>query len=578
MSRGRRAVLGAICAGTLLLVPAPAAWAHAALLRTSPQASGTVNGSPARVALSFSEVIEPKFAIISVTDAGGHQQVSGSPYRLASDPSTLAVGVRHLPAGWYLVYWRVISADGHPVRGAFTFAVGPNPGPAPQFVIPSLSETAATPPLVAARWAAFISIMLALGLFCLRTVIARPAVSEAAGAARAVSLAFSIAVVAALIAIPVYTVMTTASFALRSAFDLSAIVPLVRSSALGRAFTDLELVVVLFAFAAAVSIRLDRAPGRPRSVAALLAWIGALLAAAAMLVVPGLAGHAAQTSPAALSLALDWVHLAAGSLWLGGLAGLLVFTTRLPSGRRRDLLAIVVPRFSRLAMLAVLALIASGVGSSLQHLPTLPSLWQTSYGQAILVKVALLSVALVLGAINFSRTVPRLVAARSRRDDALGDAAASLLRSTITGELVLVAGIVAAAMALSSLPPPAEALGQLGHVSAHVGPGRVVQTVQHGGYKLDISISPNRAASPSQFSVTITKDGKPVTGATVIAHFAMLDMEMGQQAYTLTENPPGTYSRSAPALVMAGHWGLSFDVEPTGAAPFTVILVDKAEG
>jgi copper transport protein len=102
--------------------------------------------------------------------------------------------------------------------------------------------------------------------------------------------------------------------------------------------------------------------------------------------------------------------------------------------------------------------------------------------------------------------------------------------------------------------------------------------VKHGGYDLDISITPNRAASPSQFSVTITRGGQPVTGAAVIAHFAMLDMEMGQQAYTLSESPPGTYTRSAPALVMAGHWGLSFDVEPTGAAAFTVILVDKAEG
>ena len=328
-----------------------------------------MNGSPTRVSLGFSEVVEPKFAIISVTDAAGHQQVSGSPYRLPTDPSTLAVPVDHLPAGWYLVYWRVISADGHPVRGAFTFAVGPNPGPAPQFVIPSLSETAATPSLVAARWAAFISVMLALGLFCLRTLIARPAVSEAAGAARAVSAALGIALAAALVAIPVYTVMTTASFALRSALDVTAIVPLVRSSSLGRSFTDLELVVALFAIAAAASIKLDRAPGRPRSVAALLALIGALLAAAAMLAVPGLAGHAAQTSPAALSLALDWVHLAAGSLWLGGLVGLLVFAIRLPAGRRRDLLAIVAPRFSRLAMLSVAALVASGVGASCSTCP-----------------------------------------------------------------------------------------------------------------------------------------------------------------------------------------------------------------
>jgi copper transport protein len=148
----------------------------------------------------------------------------------------------------------------------------------------------------------------------------------------------------------------------------------------------------------------------------------------------------------------------------------------------------------------------------------------------------------------------------------------------VTGEVLIVAGIVAAAMVLSSLPPPAKALGSLGAISAHVGPGAVNQTVHEGPYTVDIKIAPNRAAAPSDFSISIQRGGKPVTGATVIQRFDMLDMDMQQQAYTLTEGPPGTYSRTTPALVMVGHWGLSFQVEPKGAAPFTVIVEDKAEG
>jgi copper transport protein len=83
---------------------------------------------------------------------------------------------------------------------------------------------------------------------------------------------------------------------------------------------------------------------------------------------------------------------------------------------------------------------------------------------------------------------------------------------------------------------------------------------------------------PNRFEVTLTRGGKPVTGATVTAGFAMLDMEMGTQAYTLQESAPGVYGREAPALVMVGHWGLTFDVEPPGAAPFTVTILDKANG
>jgi hypothetical protein len=58
----------------------------------------------------------------------------------------------------------------------------------------------------------------------------------------------------------------------------------------------------------------------------------------------------------------------------------------------------------------------------------------------------------------------------------------------------------------------------------------------------------------------------------------MLDMEMGQQAYHLTETQPGVYTHAAPALVMVGHWGLEYDIEPQGRAPFDVVLVDHATG
>src|SRR5207237_7622108 len=103
-----------------------------------------------------------------------------------------------------------------------------------------------------------------------------------------------------------------------SAFDLGTVVPLARDSAFGRGYLDLELVLVLFAAAAAAAIWVDR-PERPqRSTAELLALVGAGAAAGAALLVPGLAGHAAQTSPRWLSLGLDWLHLAAGSIWIGG--------------------------------------------------------------------------------------------------------------------------------------------------------------------------------------------------------------------------------------------------------------------
>ena len=80
---------------------------------------------------------------------------------------------------------------------------------------------------------------------------------------------------------------------------------------------------------------------------------------------------------------LDWMHLVAGSIWLGGLVGLLVLWRSLPAASRGSPGSwSSVPRFSNVAFVSVLALIGSGIGASILHMPTLASLWQTSYGQA----------------------------------------------------------------------------------------------------------------------------------------------------------------------------------------------------
>jgi copper transport protein len=210
----------------------------------------------------------------------------------------------------------------------------------------------------------------------------------------------------------------------------------------------------------------------------------------------------------------------------------------------------------------------SGTGASLLHLPTLGSLWQTSYGQALLVKIGLLVAAIVLASVNLLRARPRLAQ----------PGAARLLRRLVAGESLLVAAAVFAAAVLSSLAPPSKALASVGGASAHVGPGPVSSSVTKNGYTLAVGVAPNKAAAPNSFDVHITKGGQPVRGADVVLTFAMLDMEMENQAYRLTETAPGTYTHAAPALVMVGHWGLSFSVTPRGGQPFDVLLVDKANG
>jgi copper transport protein len=567
-----RAIVVVGMAAAALAAPA-AAWAHAALLKTFPEASALLDQQPKTVTLTFDEVVEPRFAIVSITNAAGASQASGAPRRSAGDAYTLDVPVKHLAEGWYLVFWRVISADGHPVRGAFTFQIGPNPGPAPEFAIPALTESAATPSLLVARWVAFLASMSALGLFVLRAVIARPLVSRVEGTSlRAVSAAFVAALALALVAVPVYVLMATAQFALRSAFDVGTLLPLMHVSAFGRGFLDLELMLALFAGAALIALWLDRPERSRRSVAALLALGGALLAGGAALFAPGASGHAAQTAPRSLSIALDWLHLASASVWLGGLLGLLVLWFSLPAARRTAGLAVCVPRFSNAAFLSVLVLVGSGTGAALIHLPTLASLWQTSYGKAVLAKIALLAGALLLAAINLLRTKPAL------QRPVVGEGTARLLRRLVGGEALLVSATLFAAAVLSSLAPPAKALAHLGSPNAHTGPGPVTSVVDMNGYRLEFHVQPNKVGVTNDFAVRILRGGTPVGGLGVTATFTMLDMEMPTLSYTLPERGAGLYERTAPALVMVGRWAFTFDIDPPHGAPFRVLLVDRADG
>jgi copper transport protein len=579
VSRRARTALALVTAAVAAWLALPGtASAHAYLVKTVPAASVVLNAPPPNIQLTYDEAVEPRFAIISVTDVDGHQETTGPVHRSPSNPDTLVVPLGpNLPEGWYLIYWRAISVDGHPVNGFFTYAVGPNPGPAPQFRIPNISATATTPQLLITRWAMFVFVMGAIGLFALRLLVARPVVRSVEGVKlKAVSVAFGIAAVVGLIAIPVYLDVSTANDSLRSVFDLTALVPLYRVTAFGRAMVDLELCFALFCVAAGIALWVDRPDRQRRSVAELIASCGALIAAAAVLIVPGAAGHAAQTSPRGLTLVFDWLHLASGSVWLGGLIGLLVLWSTVPSHERVPALSVTVPRFSNVALVSVLVLGATGIGEAIEHTPAVNALWETGYGQAILVKAGLLGAAMLIASGNLLRSRPRLIAAQRRPE--LGEPAARLLRGLISGELVVVIGIVFAAAVLSSLAPPPPAFALENSALAKVGPGRVVQTINHAGYTLQVLVSPNKAAAPDSFALRITKSGQPVRGANVTLLFNHLEMQMPTQEYQLTETSPGVYSRAAPALVMVGRWGLTFQVTPKHGLPFTALIVDQANG
>ena len=575
MRKVRRSVCAVAAAVVGLMLTPAVASAHAYLVKTVPTPGAVLDTPPPSIQLTFDEAVEPRFAIISVTDARGVQQTTAPVSRSPSNPDTLVVPLKHLPTGWYLIYWRAISVDGHPVQGAYTFAVGPSPGPPPQFPIPHISETATDTNLLIARWAMFLSVMVAIGLFVFRTLIARPVARRVRGRQPT----------AALDRVPdhcggradrdprVSGRVDCGRFA-PLAVRRDDLVPLFRVTAFGRAYVDLELVFGLFVVAAAIALWVDRPEREQRSIAELLAMIGALGGGGVRAAHPR--PRRSRCTDRSARPGAD-ARLAAPRVRFGVArrpgrpAAAVVHAAGGPEAGRPSL---TVPRFSAVALVSVLVLLASGTWASILHLPVLNALWTTSYGQAIMVKVALLAAAMVLGAINLLRTKPRLVAAKpttsraSRRRGCCGG------RSPARRCWSPAPCSRRPCSPASPRPPPrspSSAPRSRPSVRGRSSPRHTTAPTRSS-----CAPRPTRRPRENSFSVEILKNGQPLEGADVTLTFEMLDMQMGNQEYQMTETSPGVYTHSAPALVMAGRWGLLFSVTPKQGSPFSALIVDHA--
>jgi putative copper export protein len=182
----------------------------------------------------------------------------------------------------------------------------------------------------------------------------------------------------------------------------------------------------------------------------------------ALLLAAALAGHARGSSPLIPNVAVALVHVAGIAAWAGGLVALVAMAFPaarvLDEGERVRVLAPVVARFSDVAVVAVFAIVASGVYSSWVEIRTLGALTGSTYGLVFLGKLAAFLPAVALGAVNNRWTRPRLL--QAAREDRPGLRALALLRRSIAMEVALVAVVLALTAALLSLTPPIrESLG-----------------------------------------------------------------------------------------------------------------------
>jgi copper transport protein len=569
----RRAAVLALLA--LAVAPA-AASAHARLEGTSPERGATVAREPAQVVFRFDEPVEATFGAVRVFDARGARVDDGRLLRPGHDQRVAGTALaRGLPDGTYTATYRVISADGHPVSGGFTFNIG-HAGAAPSRGVADLLGAGNTGKVTevafgAAKALGYLAIALVLGGLGFLAFVWRPALAEAAGGEEAWARAageFGARVVRLLsagLALGVLTsaaglVLQGATAAGSSAWSAMdpTVIREVASTHAGTAWALRLGVWALLAVALGVVAGLGAAPAvRPAQLGAtgrvlerpppLPAVIALTVPALALAFLPALAGHASTQHPTWALFPLDVAHVLAMSAWLGGLVALLVCvpaaTRALAAPDRTRLLAAALARFSPLALVAVCVLAATGTTQAIIEVRHLGALTGTGFGRSVLIKAGLLVVLVGFGAVNRRRVVPafRRLAAAAAAPGGPG----RLLRRTLRVEVALVLVVLGVTGALTGYAPPTSSGGGPQSVSKRMGP-----------LDLELTVDP-AAVGVNEVHVYLfrARDGTPFTGTKELTvRLSQPDKGIGPIDTRLRAGGPGHFLADALTLSPGGTW------------------------
>lgn len=420
--------LAATVAVVALALPA-AASAHATMSEAVPATQSRVETPPTEISLRFDQSVTITERAIEVFTADG-RLVSGP--AVARDRNRVVTApLRGLRRGEaYTVRWRETSSDGHTGSGVFTFGVGveaPPPTEAYGATGPTWSDDAA-------RWAYFVALSLLLGTLGLRLLVLRESLPE-----RLSNRLYGLAAAGGIAALNV----GVAAFVMRAADALQLpfvdllygdLSPIATKTRFGLAFIAMTLGYALVTGLLLLAWILDT----PR-----LLW-PAFLIGVGFASGLSLSGHQGVEPNASFLTGLaDWLHLVAATLWVGGLVALAFCVWPLaPQLRRPAFLG-----FARLAAVLVAVLVLAGTYLTIARLPSLTDLWETAYGRTLLVKLAIVCMALAWGAAHHFLVRPRLER---------GDSPPGLRRSLVGESAVAIAVLLVAAVLVNAQPPPVE--------------------------------------------------------------------------------------------------------------------------
>jgi len=586
--------------------------AHAILLRSDPAQDAELSVAPQQVRMWFSEDLNPAFSTAVVVNQSNQRVDKADAHVTSTDPREIDVSLSpNLPPAVYVVVWRTDSVDdGHISRGSFLFTIKHSDGSVPSLngnTIPGQNELDGgnltglyTEQLDAPTFFNFVMITLVeLGTifwvgaqFWLMFVLQLASKGDAAQDAinqqiqgrfeRRWSLPILLALLVANVGVLIGQALIVTGGQWLQAFSPQLLLDLVSNGRFGTYWMVREIVLVLAILLALFMLLVKK---RPSIINGVLPSVNLLLGSMLCIAI-AMSSHAAAVNANILieAVLIDWFHLIAASLWVGGM--IYIATIYLPALRKKSIaervqsIVTLLAYYSPLAITGVVLMAITGPFSATIQMNSWEQLISTAYGRALSVKIVLVGVLLIASGIHVFFLRPRLakeykkyiyahkgvtfnqaqqVKLREGRMAKRVERLTTILRWESLAGVAIVACVGLMNVFAGTLTPIATPQQQQPAMNAPSAYNTTVQTTDHA-FTVKLNINPNRFGT-NLFTVSVIDNStrKPTTNVGVSVYTQILDMNMGTDNINLLPDGKGHFS--APGdLAMGGNWAIRVQI------------------
>ncbi|MFK4307021.1 copper transport protein [Bacillus sp. RC242] len=507
----------------IILIPKSAS-AHAYVVKSNPAENETLKKAPSVVKIEFDEDIQvSSFNTLFVRDTSGKRVDLKDAHIDKKNKKILEAGLKeNLKNGLYSIQWKAISADGHPIQGVIPFRIGSAEAGTDDIKVEEMGYVPQID-LIMERGILYTSFSLFIGVLLFNLILYKGSASQVQSRSKKIIWISLFGIFISLLFNLPLQAKINADVSWLEAFDPILLKETLQLSVFGYVWITQMALISTLMIVTYFAVKREK-------LSSFKVWSIPILLFIGLLVMKAFNSHAYGLKFKEIAVVMDFLHLFAASLWMGGLSSIVLLLRK--EDDKWTMYWDAIKRFSPWATGAVIVILLTGLFNSTFFIPTIHSLFDTKYGLALLAKILLFVCMGILGIIHY-------VKGRMRAQQRLG---ATVKVEFIIGIIVFV--IVAFMTNVQTPPMPP------------TGPFTESKQLDNG-YELTLHVSPNKVGQ-NTFHITLQdENGQPVTDMEqIVLTTQSLDMNMGKGSFKVSAVSPGEYEAEGMYINMTGNWNI----------------------